>query len=207
MNADEVFAELVARGFTTEAVAAEAGHPVTPAGRRARRVRWETSGDPDVRAAFEAGRLTGIDQYDQALIGELAFALGGPDAKSIRDGADRLDKAQVRMARRAAFDRSDPAVLAEQARNAADDRERQAERDRIALRAGLAGKPIGGSRPGNGAYYAGWREMRRTVTDEAWASIWSSGLTDHTRQQLGDLKPADAMASGRSAHPALRVAA
>jgi len=122
MSPDEMFAELVARGICTAAKAAEAGHPVTAEGRRRRSYNYAKSSDPDVRAAFEAGRLHGIDEADRDLIAALARTLGNENTTTIREAAAWHEKDQRQAERRRRSDAGAPDLMAEAAR----------ERDRVA---------------------------------------------------------------------------
>lgn len=160
MSADEIFAELVARGLCTAAKAAEAGHPVTDEGRRRRSYNYAKSSDADVRAAFEAGRLHGLDEADQELIAGLARMLGTEKTTSIRQAALWHDKDQCKAELRRRSDAGDPDLMAEAAR----ERERVAaanrQRDRDCIAAAERIPPV-----------RGWEAWREFCNDSVWERI------------------------------------
>lgn len=70
---------------------------------------WETD------LAYEAGRLAGLAEYDREVVAALKHALGGSSAISRGEAVRRHQRALDQKARREAFDRGDPDVLAEAA--------------------------------------------------------------------------------------------
>lgn len=160
MTADEIFAEAAARGLCTAAQAAEAGHPVAEEGRRRRHIHWANSSDPDVRAAFEAGRMDGLYEYDRALVAALSFSLGNEKTTTIRDAADWHLKTVKQAERRRRGDARDPELLAEVERDTRLAQAASARRQRDLLARISHSRPI-----------AGWEAWRDYCSPSVWARI------------------------------------
>ncbi|PRY24060.1 hypothetical protein [Pseudosporangium ferrugineum] len=160
MTADEVFAQLVARGLCTAAKAAEAGHPVTDEGRRRRSHNYANSYDPDVRAAFEAGRLHGLNEADQELIAGIARMLGTEKTATIRQAALWHDKDQRKAELRRRSDAGDPELMAEAARERARVAAANRQRDQASIAAAEDVPPV-----------QGWEAWRQFCTGSVWERI------------------------------------
>jgi hypothetical protein len=160
MSEDDIFAEMYDRGYLTAAQAAEAGHPVSPEGRQRRHVHWSTHHDPDIRAAYLAGRMQGHLEYDADLVQALAWLLGGGKERTIRSAADWHTEQNAKADRRRRADARDPELMAEVARDQAKQAAAAERRHREMVASIPTSEPIND-----------WRMWRDYCSPEVWARV------------------------------------